>query len=111
VVWAFGTAFTIYYAGHAAERYLQDFSWVALAVAIVAGLGTTYYLRRRAARADALLGDADPATSPTAPAEVAAIVVHAAADPPVAVITSARTAVSRATHRRKPTRRSWRTRP
>ncbi len=111
VVWAFGTGFAIYYAGHAAERYLKDFSWIALAVAIVAGLGTTYYLRRRAARADALLNDGDPATNPTPAAEVAAIAVHAAEDPPAAVVTSARTAVTQAVgRRRKLGRRSWRTR-
>src|SRR4051812_26027490 len=30
IVWAFGTTFTIYSLGRAAERYFKDFSWVAL---------------------------------------------------------------------------------
>jgi membrane protein DedA with SNARE-associated domain len=51
VIWAYGTTFAIYYAGQAAERFLKQFSWIALAVAIAAGLTTTMILRRRAARA------------------------------------------------------------
>jgi membrane protein DedA with SNARE-associated domain len=51
VVWAFGTAFAVYWAGQAAERYLKNFSWIALVVAIVIGIATTVYLRRRAERA------------------------------------------------------------
>ncbi|HEY7223287.1 MAG TPA: DedA family protein [Micromonosporaceae bacterium] len=60
IVWSFGTAFVIYFAGHAAERYLQDFSWVALVAALLAGLATTLYLRRRAARVDALFASEEP---------------------------------------------------
>jgi membrane protein DedA with SNARE-associated domain len=51
IVWAYGTTFAIYYAGQAAEQYLKQFSWIALAVAIVIGLLTTLWLRRRAHRA------------------------------------------------------------
>lgn len=51
VCWAFGTAFVIYYAGRAAERWLADFSWIALVVAILFGIGTTFYLRHRASKA------------------------------------------------------------
>jgi membrane protein DedA with SNARE-associated domain len=48
LAWSFGTTFAVFYAGKAAEKWLKGFSWVALVVAIVAGLGTTAYLKRRA---------------------------------------------------------------
>jgi len=80
IVWASGTAFAIYLAGHAAEKYLKDFSWIALIAAIVIGLSTTVYLRRRAARAESLLNDADPTTNPTPAAEIAAVAVHSVGD-------------------------------
>ena len=51
VIWAYGTTFAIYYAGQAADRFLKQFSWIALVVAIAAGLKTTMILKRRAARA------------------------------------------------------------
>jgi membrane protein DedA with SNARE-associated domain len=51
VVWAYGTTWAIYYAGHAAERWLKQFSWIALAVALLAGLVSTMILKRRTARA------------------------------------------------------------
>ena len=51
VCWAFGTAFVIYYVGRAAERWLADFSWIALVVAILFGIGTTLFLRYRASKA------------------------------------------------------------
>jgi membrane protein DedA with SNARE-associated domain len=109
VVWAFGTAFAIYAAGHAAERYLKGFSWVALVVAILAGIGTTLYLRRRAERADAALEDDDPTTEPRPRDEIAALTVHAAADPPAAALESIREAAGRTggsrNRPRKPTRR------
>nr|WP_205860991.1 DedA family protein [Planosporangium flavigriseum] len=50
IVWAYGTAFAIFYAGRAAEHWLKQFSWLALVVALVAGLATTMYLKRRMAR-------------------------------------------------------------
>jgi membrane protein DedA with SNARE-associated domain len=52
IIWAYGTTFAIYYAGHAAEHLLKQFSWIALLLAVLAGLGTTMFLKRRAARAD-----------------------------------------------------------
>lgn len=55
ICWAAGTAFVIYALGRQAERYLKGFSWVALVVAVVFGLATTLYLRRRAARGLALV--------------------------------------------------------
>jgi membrane protein DedA with SNARE-associated domain len=51
VVWATGTTLVIYYVGKVAEKWLSGFSWVALVVAILGGLATTAYLRRRAHRA------------------------------------------------------------
>jgi len=49
VIWAGGTAFVIYTLGQQAERYLKGFSWIALVVALVFGVATTLYLRKRAA--------------------------------------------------------------
>ncbi|HEX8007005.1 MAG TPA: DedA family protein [Trebonia sp.] len=51
ICWAGGTTFTIYFAGQAAEKWLSGFSWVALVLALVAGLATTLILRQRARRA------------------------------------------------------------
>lgn len=51
VVWAFGTTYLLFYVGRAAERWLKDVSWVALAVAVVSGVASTLWLRRRARRA------------------------------------------------------------
>ena len=66
LTWAFGTVFAIYSVGRAAEKWLKDFSWIALAVAIVAGLATTVYLRRKAAaEAKALSEDAEKTPAPT----------------------------------------------
>ncbi|WP_203847867.1 DedA family protein [Dactylosporangium siamense] len=67
LTWAFGTVFVIYKVGETAEKYLKDFSWIALAVAVVAGLATTLWLRRKAAaEARALREEAEktPATAP-----------------------------------------------
>lgn len=63
VCWAFGTVFAIYSLGRAAERWLKDFSWIALAVAVLAGIVTTLYLRRRAA-AEARASQPEPDTAP-----------------------------------------------
>ncbi|GGM41998.1 DedA family protein [Dactylosporangium sucinum] len=67
LTWAFGTVFAIYSIGRVAEKWLKDFSWIALAVAVVAGLVTTVYLRRKAAaEARALRAEAqkEPAGTP-----------------------------------------------
>jgi membrane protein DedA with SNARE-associated domain len=47
IIWAYGTTFAIYYSGQAAERWLKQFSWVALVVAVITGIATTMFLRRR----------------------------------------------------------------
>jgi membrane protein DedA with SNARE-associated domain len=49
LVWAGGTTAVVYYAGVAAEKWLARFSWVALVVAIVVGIGVTLLLRERTA--------------------------------------------------------------
>jgi membrane protein DedA with SNARE-associated domain len=48
IVWAGGTAAAVYAVGRAAEKWLADFSWVALALAVIAGGATTLFLRHRA---------------------------------------------------------------
>jgi membrane protein DedA with SNARE-associated domain len=50
LVWAFGTTFLVYHAGRAAERWLKNASWLALGIAILCGILTTLWLRRRARR-------------------------------------------------------------
>jgi membrane protein DedA with SNARE-associated domain len=77
IVWASGTAFVIYFAGRAAEEYLKDFSWIALIVAILFGVGTTVFLRRRAARA-ARLHEAGSEGEPLD--EIAAVAVEVVED-------------------------------
>jgi len=37
----------VYYLGLAAEKWLSRFSWVALVVAIIAGIGMTWVLKER----------------------------------------------------------------
>lgn len=51
IIWASGTAFAIWGIGQAAERWLSDFSWVALAVAVVCGAVTGLVIRHRTHRA------------------------------------------------------------
>jgi membrane protein DedA with SNARE-associated domain len=50
VCWAGGTTALIYYAGLAAERWLERFSWIALVVAVVAGISAAILLRKRTSR-------------------------------------------------------------
>ncbi|KAA8957640.1 DedA family protein [Mycobacterium sp.] len=50
VCWAGGTTALVYYAGLAAERWLERISWIALVVAVVAGVGAAIVLRKRTAR-------------------------------------------------------------
>jgi membrane protein DedA with SNARE-associated domain len=80
IVWATGTTLVIYYLGRAAEKYLQGFSWIALALAVAFGIATTLYLRRRAAKATKLTDDDEPTTSPSRPGEIAATAVDGAHD-------------------------------
>ena len=50
ICWAAGTTFAVYLLGIVAERWLQRFSWIGLAVAVVAGLTISWVIRRRTAR-------------------------------------------------------------
>lgn len=47
VFWAGGTTAVVYFLGLAAERWLARFSWVALVVAVIAGLAMTRFLKER----------------------------------------------------------------
>jgi membrane protein DedA with SNARE-associated domain len=53
VVWAFGTTFLLYTVGQAAEAWLKDLSWIALAAAVLVGALSTVWLHRRARRLSA----------------------------------------------------------
>jgi membrane protein DedA with SNARE-associated domain len=55
ICWAGGTTAAVYYAGEAAERYMQDFSWIALVVAVICGVTAAILLRERTSRAIAEL--------------------------------------------------------
>jgi membrane protein DedA with SNARE-associated domain len=68
VIWAGGTTAVIHYVGLVAESWLQRFSWVGLAAALLVGLATSLVLRRRQVRPEvqdedlAELGAEDTAT-------------------------------------------------
>jgi len=64
LVWAFGTTFLLYHVGRAAEHWLKDLSWAALAVAVLCGVATTLWLRRRAGRHAAEEATAEPEPEP-----------------------------------------------
>jgi len=55
ICWAGGTTALVYFAGMAAERWLERFSWIALVIAVVAGLIAAILLRERTSRAIAEL--------------------------------------------------------
>lgn len=50
VCWAGGTTAVVYYLGIAAEKWLSRFSWIALVVAILIGVGMTVLLKERTGR-------------------------------------------------------------
>jgi membrane protein DedA with SNARE-associated domain len=50
VCWAGGTTALVYYAGLAAERWLERFSWIALVVAVLGGISIAVLLRKRTSR-------------------------------------------------------------
>jgi membrane protein DedA with SNARE-associated domain len=55
ICWAGGTTALVYFAGMAAERWLERLSWIALVIAVVAGLIAAILLRERTSRAIAEL--------------------------------------------------------
>ena len=50
LLWAGGTTAVVYYAGLAAERWMSRFSWIALVIAVLVGIGMTLLLRERTSR-------------------------------------------------------------
>ncbi len=50
VVWAGGTTMAVYYLGVIAETWLTRFSWIALIVAVVAGLTVGFLVKRKTER-------------------------------------------------------------
>ncbi|MGW5578790.1 DedA family protein [Micromonospora chokoriensis] len=60
LVWAFGTTYLLFTVGRAAEHWLKDISWAGLALAVLAGLASTWWLRRRAHRIEAVEPTPDP---------------------------------------------------
>ncbi|WP_231394878.1 DedA family protein [Micromonospora sp. CNB394] len=50
LVCAFGTTYLLFYLGQAAEHWLKDISWAGLVLAVLAGVVSTAWLRRRAKR-------------------------------------------------------------
>jgi membrane protein DedA with SNARE-associated domain len=55
ICWAGGTTALVYFAGMAAERWMERFSWIGLVIAVVGGLGAAILLRERTSRAIAEL--------------------------------------------------------
>jgi membrane protein DedA with SNARE-associated domain len=65
ICWAAGTTFAVYLLGIVAERWLQRFSWIGLAVALLGGLGVGFVVKRRTARLIAETDDPGPGTAPS----------------------------------------------
>jgi membrane protein DedA with SNARE-associated domain len=55
ICWAGGTTALVYFAGMAAERWMERFSWVGLVIAVVGGVTAAILLRERTSRAIAEL--------------------------------------------------------
>jgi len=53
--WAGGTTALVYFAGMAAERWMERFSWIALVIAVIGGAIAAFVLRERTSRAIAEL--------------------------------------------------------
>lgn len=63
VLWAGGTTAVIYTVGIVAEPWLKRFSWLALVVALLAGLTVTLVIRSRMKKAAAAVREAEPAAA------------------------------------------------
>ena len=55
ICWAGGTTALVYFAGMAAERWMERFSWIALVIAVAVGATAAILLRERTSRAIAEL--------------------------------------------------------
>lgn len=84
LVWAFGTTYLLYYLGRVAEEWLKDVAWLALVVAVLCGLATTLWLRRRAhgSRAAALTEPGTTASETPVSVVSTAAAIPAASDGP-----------------------------
>ena len=71
ICWAGGTTALVYFAGMAAERWMERFSWVALVIAVVAGIIAATLLRERTSRAIAELEAEHERKTGTAAADAA----------------------------------------
>ena len=68
IVWAGGITATIYYVGIVAEPWLKRFGYVGLGVAVVFGIASMLYVKRRAAKAHAEMERAEEQEVAVAPA-------------------------------------------
>nr|AAA17083.1 B1177_C1_140 [Mycobacterium leprae] len=50
ICWAGGTTALVYFAGMAAERWMERFSWIALIITVVVGIIAAILLRERTSR-------------------------------------------------------------
>ncbi|MFC3500250.1 DedA family protein [Micromonospora krabiensis] len=66
LVWAFATTYLLFHLGRVAEHWLKDASWIGLGLAVLAGVGSTWWLRRRAHRA--VHTESEPEPGETVPA-------------------------------------------
>ncbi|MFG2651952.1 DedA family protein [Streptomyces sp. NPDC048436] len=76
IIWAGGTTAVIYYIGVVAEDWLKRFSYVGLAIAVLIGVGSMLFVKRRAKKSAAARAEAEadsggqsaagPAAVPTA---------------------------------------------
>ncbi|MEU6388198.1 DedA family protein [Streptomyces sp. NPDC046939] len=64
IVWAGGTTAVIYYLGIVAEDWLKRFSYVGLGLAVLFGLGSMLFMKRRAAKVAAEKPPAEPEAVP-----------------------------------------------
>jgi membrane protein DedA with SNARE-associated domain len=71
ICWAGGTTALVYFAGMAAERWMERFSWIALVIAVVAGGTAAILLRERTSRAIAELEAEHRRKADSTPADAA----------------------------------------
>ena len=71
ICWAGGTTALVYFAGMAAERWLQRFSWIALVIAVVVGVAAATLLREHTSRAIAELEAEDQRKADSTAADAA----------------------------------------
>ncbi|GAA4565984.1 DedA family protein [Planotetraspora kaengkrachanensis] len=50
VLWAGGTTAGVYYLGVVADKWMKNFSWAGLGVAVIFGIATTMWIKRKAAK-------------------------------------------------------------